>query len=232
MSVSSVTNSTVAATDVASVANKTLDKMAFLKLLITQLQYQDPMSPMDDTQFVSQLAQFSSLEQMQELNSGFETYANSALANQAYSLIGKWVDYADAKSGQILTGKVGSVSFEDGKPKLALGDVSVDMDDVVAVYPDSGSIGAGKLTEQAFGMIGKVVDYIDASGNIASGVVDSVSFAGGWPVLNMGSVSVDARNVIGSPTAAPSASSGDAILQAQAMVGRTISYTAGSDQVD
>jgi flagellar basal-body rod modification protein FlgD len=238
MSVSSVTNSTQAAsaasrasTDMASVANTTLDKMAFLKLLITQIQYQDPMSPMDDTQFVSQLAQFSSLEQMQELNSGFSTYANSTVANQAYSLIGKWVDYADAKSGQVLTGRVNSVSFEDGQPKLAIGDASVDLANIVTVYPDSGSIGAGKLTEQAFAMIGKSVDYLDpATGNIASGVVGSVSFANGWPVLNIGSAAVDARDVIGAPTPAPSASSGDAIVQAMAMVGREISYVDSTNQ--
>ncbi|WP_258921671.1 flagellar hook capping FlgD N-terminal domain-containing protein [Heyndrickxia coagulans] len=47
--------------------SKTLDKNAFLKILIAQLQNQDPTNPMDDTQFVSQMAQFSSLEQMTNL---------------------------------------------------------------------------------------------------------------------------------------------------------------------
>jgi len=231
MSVSSVTNSTVASTDLAATANKSLDKMAFLKLLITQIQYQDPMSPMDDTQFVSQLAQFSSLEQMQELNSGFSTYANSALANQAFSLIGRWVDYTDAKSGQTLTGRVNSVSFEGGKPKLSIGDATVDLARVVDVYPDSGSIGAGKLTQQALAMIGKSVEYPDPeSGTIASGVVSSVSIVNGWPVLNIGATSVDARDIIGAPSPAPSSSSGDAILQAQAMVGHRVRYINADQQ--
>jgi flagellar basal-body rod modification protein FlgD len=134
MEVSSVTNSTVASSDLSAVANQTLDKTAFLKLLITQLRYQDPMSPMDDTQFVSQLAQFSSLEQMQELNSGFITYASSALASEAFALIGKTVEYADADLGTQVKGVVDKVTFQDGVPKLDIGSTTIDLTDVVAVY--------------------------------------------------------------------------------------------------
>ena len=59
-----------------------LGKDEFLKILVTQLQNQDPMSPMEDTDFIAQLAQFSSLEQMQSLNTSY-TFG------QAYNLIGK-----------------------------------------------------------------------------------------------------------------------------------------------
>ena len=231
MSVSSVTNSTVASADLAATATKTLDKMAFLKLLTTQLRYQDPMSPMEDKDFVAQLAQFSSLEQMQQMNQGFTTYGNSATATQAFAMIGKWVDYNDLSSATTLTGRVDSVSFENGQAKLMIGGSSVDLANVVHMYPDTGSLGKGKLTEQAFAMIGKTANYIDsATGTVASGKVVSVSFADGWPVLSIGGVAVDARNVIGVPTAAPSASSGDAVIQAQAMVGRQISYVDSTNQ--
>lgn len=50
-----------------------LDKDAFLRLLVTQLQNQDPLSPMEDREFIAQMAQFSSLEQMQNLNKTLET---------------------------------------------------------------------------------------------------------------------------------------------------------------
>ncbi len=54
-----------------------LGKDAFLELLVTQMQYQDPLDPVDNTQMIAQLAQFSSLEQMQNLNTGFNTLSGN-----------------------------------------------------------------------------------------------------------------------------------------------------------
>jgi flagellar basal-body rod modification protein FlgD len=65
--------------------DNSLGKDAFLQLLITQMKYQDPLNPMDDRDFLGQMAQFSALEQMQNLNA---TFART----QAYSMIGKTVD--------------------------------------------------------------------------------------------------------------------------------------------
>jgi flagellar basal-body rod modification protein FlgD len=134
MSVSSVTNSTVASTSVASVANNTLDKMAFLRLLVTELQNQDPMNPMDDKDFIAQLAQFSSLEQMQSLNAGFESFDKSGQATQAFALIGRTVEYADPNYDIPIRGVVDKVTFEYGVPRLNIGTVTIDLSDVVAVY--------------------------------------------------------------------------------------------------
>jgi flagellar basal-body rod modification protein FlgD len=62
-----------------------LDRTAFLNLLITQLRHQDPLNPMDDRDFIAQMAQFSALEQMMNLNATFER-------TQAFGMIGKVID--------------------------------------------------------------------------------------------------------------------------------------------
>lgn len=69
-------------TEKASGGTSSLGKDEFLNLLVTQLQYQDPLNPSSDTEFIAQMAQFSSLEQMQNLNTNFAQY-------KAYSLVGK-----------------------------------------------------------------------------------------------------------------------------------------------
>lgn len=59
---------------VSEVKNEELGKDAFLQLLVTQLRYQDPLSPMDNGEFIAQMAQFSALEQMQNMNINMENF--------------------------------------------------------------------------------------------------------------------------------------------------------------
>lgn len=102
---------------------KTLGKDDFLKLLITQVRYQDPLKPTEDKEFIAQLAQFSSLEQMQNLNKAFtdlatleqNLFASSAM-NQAVSLIGKNVE--GTMNGTDFKGKVEGMKIVDGIPKV------------------------------------------------------------------------------------------------------------------
>lgn len=71
-----------------------LGQSAFLELMITQLKNQDPLSPQDNSEFVAQLAQFSSVEGIDKLNKNFNTFTNSFVANQALqasSLVGRSV---------------------------------------------------------------------------------------------------------------------------------------------
>ncbi len=71
-----------------------LGQSAFLELMITQLKNQDPLSPQDNTEFVAQLAQFSSVESLDKLNNNFDTFTSSFVANQALqasSLVGRSV---------------------------------------------------------------------------------------------------------------------------------------------
>ncbi len=95
-----------------------LDRDAFLKILITQLRYQDPMNPMEDKEFIAQMAQFSSLEQMQQMNRSLNTFLESNFLYQASSLIGKEVTIKGTEDE--IKGIVQEISFTEYGPKVIL----------------------------------------------------------------------------------------------------------------
>jgi len=97
-----------------------LDKDSFLQLLVTELRYQDPLSPMDNKEFISQMAQFSSLEQMQNMNDNMGSFLELEGLNQGVALIGKNVDALDPNSGDLISGKVESISLKNGKIYVCL----------------------------------------------------------------------------------------------------------------
>lgn len=177
-----------------------LDKDAFLKLLITQLQYQDPLEPMDNTEFVSQMAQFTSLEQMQNLNT-------TMTASQAFGLIGKGV-YAtslDEKTGKYneYYGVVDSVKMINGEPYLAIGKNLVAYSDVQDVYSDgvSGGLESSMIVSQAMSLIGKNIQAITVDENLnakgyVEGRVDYVKFVDGKPVLSVAGKEVHTYEVV------------------------------------
>lgn len=123
-----------------------LGKDQFLQILAVQLANQDPLQPMEDTDFIAQMAQFSSLEQMNQMNDSFATW-------QAYSLIGKNV-VADVDDGQIL-GSVTGVIHQGNTQVLQVGTQKVPMDKVKEIY-DTGHEG-NSLTAQSSHLIGKYV---------------------------------------------------------------------------
>jgi len=112
-SIPSLNSTPSAATQSASGANSAMGKDQFLKLFVAQLQHQDPMSPMQDADFMGQMAQFSTLEQVSNL-------ANDNAMSNAIGLIGRTVTYKD-KDGVLQTGAVEKVSSVDGKPSLTVG---------------------------------------------------------------------------------------------------------------
>lgn len=90
----------------------------FLKILLTQLTYQDPLKPMDNQQFMAQMAQFTSLEQTQQLNSKIATLITNQAALQSVGLIGKTVDITTS-SGNV-TGTVSALSLSGDSPLLTV----------------------------------------------------------------------------------------------------------------
>ncbi|MBQ2313334.1 MAG: flagellar hook assembly protein FlgD [Treponema sp.] len=113
--------------------NQSLGKDDFLKLLITQLSNQDPTSPMEDTEFIAQMAQFSSLEQMTNMNANFEKMNAMLNSSQAVNTIGRAVDID--VGGVQLTGVVDAVTYGNN-PQVKVGNMYYDMKQITAVYGD------------------------------------------------------------------------------------------------
>ncbi len=111
----------------------TLGKDDFLKLLVVQLENQDPTSPLDDKEFISQMAQFSSLEQMTQMNTTLSNLIINNKINLSYSLLGKYVEVLDKGSGQMESGIVSEVSFGKGSPSISFNGLTYSVDDVTKV---------------------------------------------------------------------------------------------------
>ena len=114
-------------------ARRELDQDAFLKILVSQLANQDPMSPMEDRDFIAQMAQFSTLEQIQQMNSGFSF-------SQACGLVGKSVYRSGADeqgNPQVVFGRVSLVLMRGGQPWLEVDGQQIPYDNQIIVYEDN-----------------------------------------------------------------------------------------------
>src|SRR5689334_16417923 len=141
---SDITSTTQTTADIVAAANKklgvdatkqagTIGKDDFLKLLVGQLQHQDPMQPADDSQFIGQMAQFSQLEQETNTASSTSQIATQLGHATALSLIGRTVTYTDDNDNS-QTGTVSQVDVgSDGSASLTVGNTS--------------GIGLGSVTE-------------------------------------------------------------------------------------
>lgn len=98
--------------------NASLSLQDFLQVLMTQLTYQDPLKPMDNQQFMAQIAQFTTLEQTQQLNSNIQALVSNQAAAQSIGLIGRTVAITTANGP--LSGKVASIDLSGAAPLLTL----------------------------------------------------------------------------------------------------------------
>ena len=108
-----------------------LGKDDFLKILIAQLSNQDPTSPLENTEFIAQMAQFSSLEQMTNMSQNFEKLAGMINSSEAQSLLGKTVEL-DAGDTSV-TGQVHAAT-RGVQPQVFVNGMYYSMDKVKAVY--------------------------------------------------------------------------------------------------
>ena len=154
-----------------------LDKEAFLQLLVTQMKYQDPLEPTDNTEYVSQLATFSELEQMTNL------VASSDLT-RASQLVGQYVTVKvkNESTGEetIKGGKVDYVTVENGKGYLNIDDSKYSIDDLDSVV-DEKYLNAYNLANEFMASLNSLptlanltTSYRDVVENL-SGVLDDMS---------------------------------------------------------
>jgi len=109
---------TVISKDTTQIQQTTLGQQDLFEILLTQLTYQDPLKPLDNQEFIAQLAQFTSLEQSRQANDNFEALLTMQTANQSISLIGKTVQVQTENGGQI--GNITTVTFDRGVPQLTV----------------------------------------------------------------------------------------------------------------
>jgi len=182
-SVTAVNNSKVSDRKVGS----EMGKHDFLMLLAAQLRYQDPMEPKNDSDFAAGLAQFSSLEQMQNMNSSLSTMANQ----QVYSLVGKYViaeAMVDGKFGEV-PGVVDSVFIDKhGVAFAQIGEYVIPVTSIKEVFNTDNILTAEMLMTTSQSLIGRTViaelDGKDVEGTITRIFVDKGSL---WAQLDDGS---------------------------------------------
>ena len=125
--IDSLINQNQTSTSGTSSLNSQLGETAFLQLLTTQLQNQDPLNPMDDTQSVAELAQFSAVQATTSLNDSFSSFESNFSVMQSAGLLGKTVSAQSTdSSGNVssVTGTVKTISVINGTPEFTLADSS------------------------------------------------------------------------------------------------------------
>jgi flagellar basal-body rod modification protein FlgD len=117
-------------------AVKVMGKDEFLKLLVTELQHQDPTNPMEDREFIAQMAQFSSLEQMLNMNNSMEKFVQNLSFQGSYDLLGREVSVEAAGADgemSVVTGTVDAVSRNEAGAAVTVNGQKYPISSVVSV---------------------------------------------------------------------------------------------------
>jgi len=150
-----------------------LGKDDFLNLLIIQLRYQDPLNPVDDKEFIAQMAQFSSLEQMQNMN-------KTVTQSQAYSLMGKRVTANIVDEGTnaltVVEGTVTGVKIQSGKAYVIVKEREIPIEQIAYVYDERYASNNIAAYANLIGTKAKGCIYDSETGDIivVSGTVNSI----------------------------------------------------------
>lgn len=91
----------------------------FLRILMTELTYQDPLKPVENKDFLAQMAQFASLDTTRQLNDNIQSLLSLQSLNQSVGLLGKTVD-ATKSDGSTISGQVTAIQMSSGTPEISL----------------------------------------------------------------------------------------------------------------
>ena len=116
----------------ASAGSTTLTQANFLNLLTTQLENQDPLNPMSDTDFIAQMANFSSLQEMTTLTQNFSDFSASDLVTAAQGYLGNQVTVTDPTLGSV-TGTVTGVDISSGTPEIMVNGTNYDISAIQSI---------------------------------------------------------------------------------------------------
>lgn len=128
MNVTSATDTTRSSSTSSTTTTNSVDYNTFLQLLVAEMKNQDPTNPMDTSQYMSQFAQLSTVEQAMQTNAKLDALLSSQSLSQADGLIGKTVSFTDS-TGASFSGKVVSVS--------------INTDSSIATLEDGTKVGVG-----------------------------------------------------------------------------------------
>jgi flagellar basal-body rod modification protein FlgD len=141
-SVSSVSSQSGAQSSAAQASNNdaysSLNLDTFMKLLVTEMQNQDPLEPMNNQEIVQQISQIRSIEASQQLTTTLQAVLLGQNVATASSLLGRMIAGLDDNSQQVI-GRVDGVTIADGQAKLYVGNSTVSLSNVTAIAADSSS---------------------------------------------------------------------------------------------
>ena len=128
-------NSDLTPANPARIPVQTLGQQDFIKILVTQLTSQDPLNPQKDSEFIGQMAQFSTLESNKAMKDGIDSLQLQEQFVKANSLLGRNVELLDDDANRF-TGVVSAVQVISGKPQVVVDEKAYDLDHVIRVWQD------------------------------------------------------------------------------------------------
>jgi len=120
------------ATTTTATPKQEMDSDLFMKLLVTQLTNQDPSSPMDTNEMISQTTQLATMEKLTTMADITTEGFSLQMRNAAAALIGQTVTYTDA-AGKVITGVATAVSFAGGVPQVTVGEAVIPLDSISGI---------------------------------------------------------------------------------------------------